>query len=386
MGVLGAVMTAFYMSRVVFRIFWGDFQGWTIVKKWKEPAHEAGHDHHHPDPDEELEGPEPHESPWQMWLPLAILGTLALFGGVLNAGALELFGVHWMPLEHFLEPVFKNASESVRVVEGAEHLLGTFLGLALVAVAVGAGGAYYIYVSTQGELARVFTEKFPGLHQLVYDKWRVDELYEETVIGAVDSLAEFGAWADKWIVDGIIAKLSAFLVRGSGSLLRQLQTGRVQAYAAVMVVGLGSVGWFLVAPHANAQVVANNAAGAYSVNAVPGLGYSYRWNENGADVPESAEFSDKASVSFNLDNGKSRTVALEVKNAFGQVAKRSFEVARPRVDMSGLTTIDVTQGANGRLQGTPRPPQPSQPGRPNAPPIMPGAQLPAGHPAIPQGE
>ena len=118
----------------------------------------------------------------------------------------------------------------------------------------GAGGAYYIYVSTKGEVARAFTEKFPGFHQLVYDKWRIDELYEETVIGAVDSLAEFGAWADKWIVDGIIAKLSSFLVRGTGSLLRQLQTGRIQAYAAVMVVGLASVGWFLVAPHANAQI------------------------------------------------------------------------------------------------------------------------------------
>jgi NADH-quinone oxidoreductase subunit L len=251
-------------------------------------------------------------------------------------------------------------------------------------VALGAGGAYYIYVTTKGELARAFTEKFPGFHQLVYDKWRIDELYEETVIGAVDSLAEFGAWADKWIVDGIIAKLSSFLVRGSGSLLRQLQTGRIQAYAAVMVVGLGSVGWFLVAPHANAQVVANHASGAYSVTATPGLGYSYRWNENGDNVADNEKFGDKASVSFNLDNGATRVVSLEVKNAFGQVAKRKFELQRPKVDMSGV--IDVTRGANGQLQGTPRPPQPSQPGRPNAPPILPGAQLPAGHPAVPQGE
>jgi NADH-quinone oxidoreductase subunit L len=384
MGFAGAIMTAFYMTRLFIGIFFGDFKGWDIVKKWKEPAHEHGDHHHHHDPDEKLEGPEPHESPWQMWVPLAILGTLALFGGVLNAGALEIIGVHWLPLDGFLEPVFKNASASVKMIEDGHHMLGTFLGLALAAVAVGAGGAYYIYVSTKGELARAFTEKFPGLHQLVYDKWRIDELYEETVIGAVDSLAEFGAWADKWIVDGILAKLSAFLVRGTGSLLRQLHTGRIQAYAAVMVVGLGAVGWFLVAPHANAKVVANHASGAYSVTATPGLGYSYRWNENGDKVPENKEFTNQDSVSFNLENGSARVVSLEVKNAFGQVAKRKFELQRPKVDMSGV--IDVTRGANGQLQGTPRPQQPSQPGRPNAPPILPGSQVPAGHPAIPQGE
>jgi NADH-quinone oxidoreductase subunit L len=385
LGLAGAIMTAFYMTRLFIGTFFGDFKGWTIVKRWKEPAHEHGHDHH--DPDEPLDGPEPHESPWQMWVPLAILGTLALVGGALNAGALEIIGVKWMPLEHFLEPVFKAASSSVRVVDGAEHMLGTFLGLALAAVAAGAGGAYYVYVTTNGELARTFTEKFPGLHQLVYDKWRVDELYEETVIGAVDSLAEFGAWADKWIVDGVIAKLSSFIVRGTGSLLRQIQTGRVQAYAAVMVVGLGLVGWFLVAPHANAKVVANHASGAYSVTASPGLGYSYRWNENGDAAADKKEFGNQTSVSFNLDNGKSRSVLLEVKNAFGQVAQRKFELTRPKVDKSGFTTIDVNQRADGQLQGTPRPAgQPPQPGRPNGPPILPGAKLPPGHPAVPQGE
>jgi NADH-quinone oxidoreductase subunit L len=382
LGFAGAIMTAFYMTRLFIGTFFGEFKGWTIVKKWKEPEHEHGHDHHH-DPDEKLEGPTPHESPWQMWVPLAVLGTLALLGGFLNAGALHLFHINLMPLEHFLEPVFAKASTSVKLVDGAEHMLGTFLGLALVAVAVGAGGAYYVYVNTKGELARAFAEKFPGFHQLVFDKWRIDELYEETVIGAVDSLAEFGAWADKWIVDGVLAKLSAFLVRASGSMLRQLQTGRIQAYAAVMVVGLAAVGWFLVAPHANAQVVANHATGAYSVTATPGLGYQYRWDSDGDDKPDTKDFGNQDNVSFTLPNGKDRRVVLEVKNAFGQVATRKFDVLRPKVDMTGI--IDVTQGANGQLQGTPRPAQPQQPGRPAAPPILPGAQLPAGHPALPQG-
>jgi NADH-quinone oxidoreductase subunit L len=309
-----------------------------------------------------------------MWVPLAVLAVGAAFGGFLNAGALELFHIELMPLHHFLEPVFEKAAANVRVIEGGEHMLGTFLGLALAAVAVGAGGAYYVYVQMKGEPARTFTEMFPRLHRLVYDKWRVDELYEETVIGAVDSLAEFGAWADKWIVDGILAKLSSFLVRALGSLLRQLQTGRIQAYAAVMVVGLGAVGWFLVAPHANAKVVSNHASGAYSVTATPGLGYSYRWDEDGDGKPDSETFGDKSSVELKLDVDKRRTVQLEVKSAFGQIAKRSFELARPKADKSGLG-VD----ANGQLREQP------QPARPGAPPPAPGNQLPPGHPAIPQG-
>jgi NADH-quinone oxidoreductase subunit L len=369
LGFAGAIMTAFYMTRLFIGTFFGEFKGWTIVKKWKEPAHAHGHDdHHHHDPEEPLEGPEPHESPWQMWVPLAVLAFGAAFGGFLNAGALELFHIELMPLDHFLEPVFEKAATSVKLVEGSEHVLGPFLGLALVAVIAGGGGAYWVYVQGKGELARTFVEKFPGLHRLVYDKWRVDELYEETVIGAVDSLAEFGAWADKWIVDGILAKLSAFLVRSIGSLLRQLQTGRIQAYAAVMVVGVASVGWFLVAPHANAKVMANHASGAYSVTASPGLGYSYRWDEDGDGKPDSEAFGDKTSVAFNLEPAKARTVQLEVKNAFGQIAKRSFSLARPMADKSSL---GVEVGAV-PPHPMPRPAQPSQ--------------LPPGHPALPQGK
>jgi len=388
LGLAGAIMTAFYMTRLFIGIFFGEFKGWKIDKKWKEPEH--AHGHHH-DMDPPLVGPTPHESPWQMWVPLAVLGVLALFAGFLNAHALALFHVHWAPLDHLLEPVFAKASQSVKVVEGAESMLGMFIGLAIAAVAVGAGGAYWVYVQQRGEPARTFVEKFPGLHALVYDKWRIDELYEETVIGAVDSLAEFATWADKWIVDGVLAKLSAFIVRGSGSLLRQLQNGRVQSYAAVMVVGLGAVGWFLVAPHASAKVLANHAVGAYSVTASPGLGYSYRWDENGDGKWDSEEYGEKAKVAFDLDIDASRTVKLEVKNAFGRVATREFELKRPKPDKSGATTIDVSQGAGGKLKGNVRQPgqpgsQPGQPARPSAPAIMPGAKLPAGHPAVPQGE
>ncbi len=110
-GLVTALMTAFYMTRLFIGIFFGDFKGWKIVKHWKEPEHAHGHDdhgdhhHHHHAPGEPLEGPAPHESPWQMWLPLAILGGLAAVSGFFNAAPL-----HITPFDHWLEPVFAKAS------------------------------------------------------------------------------------------------------------------------------------------------------------------------------------------------------------------------------------------------------------------------------------
>ena len=136
----------------------------------------------------------------------------------------------------------------------------------------------------------------------MFDKWRVDELYEEYVIGAVDSLAEFFAWADKWIVDFLLARVTAFLVSTTGTALRFIQTGRVQTYAAVMVLGLGGVGWFFVTPRAEAEVDANDDSGVYSLTAAEGLGYSYRWdlNNDGKWDSDKEKFGNKTQQSLNL--------------------------------------------------------------------------------------
>jgi len=137
-------------------------------------------------------------------------------------------------------------------------------------------------------------------------------------------------------------------------------------------IALGStiqalVGWFLVKRFISAKVIADHGAGQYSVTATPGLGYSYRWDEDGDGKPDSEAFGDKASVAFALEPSKARKVQLEVKNAFGQVATRTFELARPKPDRSGLTG----EAGAAQPQPSPRPVQPNQ--------------LPPHHPAIPQG-
>ena len=344
-GLVTALMTAFYMTRLFIGIFFGDFKGWKIVKNWKEPEHAHGHDdhHHHHAPGEPLEGPVPHESPWQMWLPLAILGGLAAVSGFFNAAPL-----HITPFDHWLEPVFEKAMASVQLIEDAESKVPVFLALAFAAFAGGTGIAYWMYVSQKGEPARKFAETFPGFHALVFDKWRIDEIYDEFVIGAVDSLAEFFAWADKWIVDFLLARVSTALVSFSGSALRYLQTGRVQTYAAVMVVGLGGVGWFFVTPRVDAKTHSDDASGAYTVSAAPGLGYSYRWDLNNDGKWDTEDFGSQTEVSLNLAVKENRTVRLEVKNAFGQTATRSFSFVRPLPDLSGATSrLDLPEPAHG---------------------------------------
>jgi len=347
MGLITALMTAFYMTRLYLGTFFGEFKGWKIVKGWKEPEHAHGHDdhgHHHHDPSVQLEGPTPHESPWQMWVPLAVLGALAAFSGFFNAAPL-----HITPLDTWLEPVFEKASGAVQLIEGAEHFELPFLGLAFLSFIGGTGAAYFIYVVQKGKPARSFVEALPGLHALVFDKWRVDEFYEEYIIGAVDSLAEFFAWADKWIVDFLLARVTTFLVSTSGTGLRFFQTGRVQTYAAVMVLGLGGVGWFFVTPRVSAEIAANDESGVYSLTAAEGLGYSYRWDLNNDGKWDDEKFGSRTDASLNLAVKENRTVRLEVKNAFGRTAVRSFNVARPAPDRSGATSrLDIDPTAAGQ--------------------------------------
>jgi hypothetical protein len=115
-----------------------------------------------------------------------------------------------------------------------------------------------------------------------------------------------------------------------GHGLRLLQTGRVQAYAAVMMVGTAWMGWFFTVPQAKAHVVNDESTGRYTVNVAPGLGYAFRWDANADGKPDTPEFGDKTSVELTLGVGESKAVHFEVKNAFGRVKRSSVTVVRPK--------------------------------------------------------
>jgi NADH-quinone oxidoreductase subunit L len=200
---------------------------------------------------------------------------------------------------------------------------------------VGTGVAVGVYLMQNGEPTRRLAESFPRLYKLVVDKWRIDELYDATIIAGVDSLAETSAAVDKTIVDGIIARLTSLIVAAAGTILRVFQTGVVHVYAAMMVVGIALIGWFFTAPQANATVV-DAGNDDYVVTAAPGVGYGYRWDADGDGKPEKADFGSDSTLKLHVEPGKAMTVNLEVKNAFGRVGTKSIKVARPAAPLSSL--------------------------------------------------
>jgi NADH-quinone oxidoreductase subunit L len=204
----------------------------------------------------------------------------------------------------------------------------------LVAFGGGAGIAYWMYVKEKGRPAAELAEKWPRLHSFLQDKWRVDEFYEETIIGAVDSLADMCVWADRWIVDGILARFTAGVAQVTGTVLRQFQTGRTHAYAAAMTVGILGVAVYFWAPHASVRESIDHAQGKYALAAAPGLGYSYRFDVDGQEGWDEEEFSGNTDAEFSLDVAEERTVRVQVKNAFGVTSEEEFTYVRPKPDAS----------------------------------------------------
>src|SRR5258707_951020 len=172
-----------------------------------------------------------------MTVPLMILACFSLFAGILNPG----FGLMKdKPLDHWLEPVFRSASEGAVVfghgnsAEWAEHLEWPLALGGISAFLIGTGLAYWMYIREKGKPAARLAAAYPGLYQMLLDKWRVDELYDATVVSMVDSLADTSAALDRGLVDGLIARFTALIVSASGTILRALQNGVVHVYAAMM--------------------------------------------------------------------------------------------------------------------------------------------------------
>jgi NADH-quinone oxidoreductase subunit L len=351
-------MTAFYMCRCLFLTFWGDFRGWTIGRPSqlaRTPAHgedqhaeheaaeDDGEEHHHEE-DLSIPGLPPHESPRAMWVPLVILGTAAIVAGLFfNPAALKLFKADFdfLPMEHWLAPVFDEAQKGVGTwahganateqAHGKHSLELVSLAGALAAFALGSGIAYWMYVREKGQPARELALKVPKLYQLALEKWRVDEGYDKTVVAGVDALADTAASVDQGIVDFFIARFTSLVVAATGTVLRVLQNGVVHVYAAMMVVGMAALGWFFVEPHADFGV-AETPTGDYTLTAAPGLGYGFRWYPQVGDKPQMEQFTTTDTLKLHLEEGKTQTVRLEVRNAFGRISSKDVTLSRPKVE------------------------------------------------------
>jgi len=328
-AVAAAAMTAFYMCRLYILTFWGSFRGWTVGRPSLLAREEVAHDGHGSD-NLSTPGYPPHESPWQMTVPLIILAAFSVFAGaLLNPGFVKVE----KPMDHWLDPVFKAATEGAVIVrEASEWTVG--LG-GIGAFLVGTLLAWWVYIEKKGAPAESAKASAPGLYKLVLEKWRVDELYDATIIAGVDSLAETSAAVDRGIVDGILARLTALLVAAAGTVLRAFQNGVVQVYAATMVVGLACLGWFFTVPHAKATVT-DAGNDDYLVTAAPGVGYAYRWDADGDGKPDKPDFGTQGALKVHVPPGTTSLVTFEVKNAFGFVKAKKLTVTRPQAPVSSL--------------------------------------------------
>jgi NADH-quinone oxidoreductase subunit L len=224
-GLVTAILTAFYMSRQVFLVFFGSAK-WdrSIEEAVPELAAEreaAGlHEGHGVGPS----GPiHPHESPWTMTLPLIVLAGLAVVGGGLNIPIADRL----MHLEHWLHDVV--IFDEAELKAGGEVKIGLALA-ATIGALIGIAGAVAVYLKGRLDLAR-------KIEQPLFAKgWNYDAAITAFMGGPGRKAFDAVAWFDKHIIDGAVNGV-ATVVREGSARGRTLQTGYVRSYALALAAG-----------------------------------------------------------------------------------------------------------------------------------------------------
>ena len=194
-GLVTALLTAYYMTRQVILVFFGE-------QRWDEDVH-------------------PHESSWTMTLPLCLLAGAAIVGGGINLPLVK----EWLVLEHFLEPIFAHphhfsSGTSTKVV------------LAVISVVIGVSG---ITIATLAWLfRRIPTEQLEP--EFLENAMYVDSTYARVVSGPGTSSFQKAADFDKGVVDGAVNGVGA-AVRKLGQLIQPAQSGYMRNYATGVAIG-----------------------------------------------------------------------------------------------------------------------------------------------------
>ena len=207
-GVITAMLTSFYMFRMLYLTFFGKFRG-------------TSEQEHHL-----------HESPQTMTIPLIVLAVLSVVGGFMNVPEV-LGGHHW--LADFLAPVFApSASEHKEAAASTEYLL---MAASVAGALIALGYAYMRYVKN-AHVPVSDTEERPGPVSLSYHKFYVDEIYDWLIRKPLDALSVFFyKVVDLLAIDGIVNGLGKLSVKSSKGL-RLLQSGNVGFYIFMMVAGI----------------------------------------------------------------------------------------------------------------------------------------------------
>ena len=192
---LGAGITAFYMTRVMILTFTG-------TSRWDEEAH-------------------PHESPWLMWLPMAILAIGSVTSGYLLS--------HGDALVNWLSPLFENHGEHAELLSPM-----VVSGLALVMVAIGVGIAFIKY--SLNEIDAVAPSDVSIFTTIARQDLMQDRFNEAVFMRPGQALTGVLVKTDEAVIDGAVRSVGRAAL-GSGASLRGIQNGFVRSYAALILIG-----------------------------------------------------------------------------------------------------------------------------------------------------
>ena len=241
-GIVTAVLTAVYMTRMMVMTFWG-----------KERFHdELPQDHHDDDEDEHHPIPadfKPHESPWTMTVPLVVLAVLSTVGGLVGIpyAISSSIGVSDINVfEHTLEPIISKVGVDSHSAEKSEHTVHspeeirteqTLAIFSFLLAFLGVIGAFFYFRKNP----------LKPMPKLFANKWYLDEIYNKKLVDPITKFSRNGLWKefDLGFIDGAVNGVGTF-VSELGSLARKVQVGFVRSYAAFILFGaLTVVGYFI---------------------------------------------------------------------------------------------------------------------------------------------
>ena len=194
-GLITALLTAYYMSRQVILVFFGD-------QRWDEDAH-------------------PHESSWTMTIPLCVLAGAAIVGGAINLPLVK----DWLVLEHFLEPIFNDPHH---------FSSGTITKVALAMISVCAAVAGISLAVLSWLTRQISTDRLEP--EFLENAMYVDSTYARVVDGIGTSSFQGAADIDKRFVDGTVNTVGKLTMR-LGRLIRPAQSGYIRNYAVGVALG-----------------------------------------------------------------------------------------------------------------------------------------------------
>ncbi|MDP8994111.1 MAG: NADH-quinone oxidoreductase subunit L [Pseudomonadota bacterium] len=255
-GVFAALLTSFYSWRLVFLTFFGRPR-WAASGHVQHALHDAQHgrqEAHEADPHPEDEhaghdtrpeepghtaipegtgGYHPHESPWTMLVPLALLSLGAVFAGIAFHHAFVDYeeGAHfWAGSLYFDEHLMHAIHDAplwVKLAPAAAMLLGLYI-------------AWNAYIRNP-RLPEAVVANVRPLYTFLYNKWFFDEIYDVLVVRPSLWLGRlFWKRGDEGTIDRFGPDGAAALIAGGNQLTARLQTGYLYTYALVMLLGIAA--------------------------------------------------------------------------------------------------------------------------------------------------